>query len=179
MSSVCVRQATSLTDLAAIVDCFNAYTAWLNEDLTHQDYSAEVNGLPGKYAAPKGALLLAVDAATDTVLGCIALRSLELQPEYLKLRPLHLRYCELKRLFVYPEARGRQVAKVLLIQALECARVEGYDEVLLDTLGRMTPAINLYKSYGFTQVEPYNSSPLEGTLYFAKKIDQCGSEIPS
>lgn len=169
-SSVLVRQATSPTDLASVVDCFKAYTAWLDEDLTHQNYNAELNGLPGKYASPAGALLLAVDSTTDAVLGCIALRPISLESIYLESRSEGLRYCELKRLFVYPEARGRRVAKTLLVEAQKRARDEGYDEMLLDTLSKMAAAINLYKSEGFMQVEPYNSSPLQGTLYFARRL---------
>ncbi|KAL6893311.1 acyl-CoA N-acyltransferase [Trichoderma evansii] len=169
-SSVLVRQATSPADLASVVDCFKAYTTWLDEDLTHQNYNAELNGLPGKYSSPAGALLLAVDSTTDAVLGCIALRPINLESIYLKSRSEGLRYCELKRLFVYPEARGRRVAKTLLVEAQKRARDEGYDEMLLDTLSKMTAAINLYKSEGFMEVEPYNSSPLQGTLYFARRL---------
>lgn len=169
-SSVLVRQATSLSDLASVVECFKAYTAWLDEDLTYQNYNAELNGLPGKYASPAGALLLAVDSTTDAILGCIALRPLNLEPIYSKSRSKGLRYCELKRLFVYPEARGRRVAKTLLVEAQKRARDEGYDEILLDTLSRMTAAINLYKSEGFEEVERYNSSPLKGILYFARRL---------
>lgn len=169
-SAILVRQATSSADLASVVECFKAYTAWLDEDLTHQNYAAELNGLPGKYASPAGALLLAVDSTTDAVLGCIAFKPLNLEPAYLQSRSKGLRYCELKRLFVYPEARGRRVAKTLLVEAQRRARDEAYDEMLLDTLSRMTAAINLYKSEGFAEVEPYNSSPLQGTLYFAKRL---------
>ncbi|KAH6607243.1 acetyltransferase [Trichoderma cornu-damae] len=170
ISSVLVRQATSSADLAAIVECFKVYAAWLDEDLTHQDYDAELKGLPGKYAPPTGALLLAVDQAAGRVLGCIALRPLSLEPVYLESRPAGLRCCEVKRLFVYPEARGRQVARALLAEAQRRARAGGYDEMLLDTLSRMTAAIGLYKSEGFAETERYNSSPLQGTLYFGKQL---------
>ncbi|EHK22609.1 uncharacterized protein TRIVIDRAFT_191339 [Trichoderma virens Gv29-8] len=171
-SSVLVRQATSPSDLAAVVECFKEYTAWLDEDLTHQNYTAELNGLPGKYAAPTGALLLAVDATTDAVLGCVAVRPISLEGVYSDSRPAGIRHCELKRLFVYPEARGRQVARTLLVEAVRCAQAAGYDEMLLDTLSKMTAAISLYKSEGFAEAEPYNSSPLNGTLYFVKSLSK-------
>jgi ribosomal protein S18 acetylase RimI-like enzyme len=169
---VLVRQATSSADLAAVVECFKSYTTWLDEDLTHQNYNAELSGLPGKYASPAGALLIAVDSTTDSVLGCIALRPINLEPVYLDSRPEGLRYCELKRLFVYPEARGRRVARTLLVEALKRAKAEGYDEMLLDTLSKMTAAINLYRSEGFVDAEPYNSSPLQGTLYFSRRLQE-------
>lgn len=170
--SVLVRQATTSSDVLAVVECFKEYAAWLDEDLTHQNYTAELNGLPGKYAPPAGALFLAVDATADSVLGCIVLRPIILEPLYLESRPTGLRYCELKRLFVYPEARGRQVARTLLVEAVKYAQAAGYDEILLDTLSKMTAAISLYESERFVETEPYNTSPLQGTLYFAKQLSR-------
>lgn len=133
---VSIGQATTPADLAAIVECFRAYTEWLGEDLAFQDYAAELNGLPGKYAPPSGALLLARDTDTGQALGCIALRPLELAAEYRDSRRRRrdddeddgddgddgnrgdgeVRYCEIKRLFVYPAARGRRLARVLIAE---------------------------------------------------------------
>lgn len=170
-SCVSIHQATTPADLAAIADCFRAYTEWLGEDLAFQNYAAELDGLPGKYGPPTGALLLARDTATDEVLGCIALRPLQLAPEYRARRQGNVRSCEIKRLFVYPAARGRRVARLLVGEAVKAARREGYQEVLLDTLSRMKPAISLYKSEGFDEVEPYYYNPLDGVLYLAKRIE--------
>lgn len=168
--TVVIRQASSKSDLALIEKCFHTYTEWLDEDLTHQGYAAELDGLPGKYAAPGGALLLANDSETDQVLGCIAMRPLDLPLNHAKLQSGTLRCCEIKRLFVYPEARGRQVARKLVQAVLERAKQSGYQEVFLDSLARMTAAIKLYQSEGFSEVEPYNTSPLAGTVYYSKNI---------
>ncbi|KAJ4202036.1 hypothetical protein NW759_015504 [Fusarium solani] len=169
-ASVSIRQATSSTDLASVTECFQAYTQWLDEDISFQDYSTELEGLPGKYAPPFGALLLAVDDAQGQVLGCIALRPLTVQAEYRQHHPTDQRYCEIKRLFLYPSARGRQVGRKLVREVLKRAEAEGYDVALLDTLSKMTSAINLYKSEGFVKVEAYTYNPLQGAIYFAKKI---------
>ena len=166
---VAVRQASSPQDVAAIVKCFHTYTEWLDEDLTHQNYDDELAGLPGKYAPPTGALLLAVDSESDDVLGCIALRPLQQPASHPK--AIEGRKCaEIKRLFVYPEARGRQVARSLVKEVIERARDQGYGEVFLDTLSRMTAAIKLYMSEGFVSAAPYNASPLEGTVYFSREL---------
>ncbi|KAI5464257.1 acyl-CoA N-acyltransferase [Mariannaea sp. PMI_226] len=169
--TVSIRQATTERDLASIVNCFRAYTDWLDLDLTFQDYSNELSNLPGKYGPPSGALLLACDSETDKVLGCIALRPIDLQPEYSAGRKSNVRYCELKRLYVYPEARGRRVAKALVAEVLKAAKLAGYEEALLDTLAVMGAAVSLYKSEGFEEVEPYYHNPLSGVIYMSKKLD--------
>ncbi|RSL61185.1 hypothetical protein CEP53_005173 [Fusarium sp. AF-6] len=168
--SFTIRQATTSDDLAFVVNCFRAYTEWLNMDLTFQDFATELSTLPGKYAPPKGALLLACDIETDQVLGCIALRPIELQPAYKVGREPNRRYCELKRLYVYPAARGRKVARALVTTALQIARREGYDETLLDTVDSMTSAINLYRSMGFQEVEQYYNNPGDGFINMSKDI---------
>ncbi|KAH7157978.1 acyl-CoA N-acyltransferase [Dactylonectria estremocensis] len=170
MASISIAQATTSADLASIAKCFRAYTEWLDLDLTFQNFATELHDLPGKYAPPTGALLLARDCQTDEVLGCIGLRPLDFQQEYRARYPGGVRYCEVKRLFVYPAARGRRVARALVAEALKIAEAEGYGEVLLDTLATMKPAIALYKSEGFIEAEPYYFSPLDGTVYMSKRI---------
>lgn len=169
-ASVSIRQAVTPADLASVTKCFHAYTQWLDEDISFQDYSTELEGLPGQYAPPFGALLLAVDDAQGQVLGCIAMRPLTVQAEYQQHHPIDQRYCEVKRLFLYPSARGRQVGRKLLREVLKRAEAEDYNVALLDTLSRMASAINLYKSEGFVEVEAYTYNPLKGVMYFAKRI---------
>lgn len=139
-------------------------------DLTFQDFATEVSTLPGKYALPRGALLLARDPATEQVLGCIAMRPIELQPEFKANRRPDAIYCELKRLYVYPSARGRNVARALVTEVLRMAQEQGYDEALLDTVDSMTAAISLYKSLGFKEVDRYYPNPKSGFLNMSKKI---------
>lgn len=171
---VLIRQASSPAELAAVVECFDAYVKWLNVDISFQNYASELSQLPGKYAPPTGALLLASDPATEEVLGCIALRPLELQPIYHDNHPSRLRYCEVKRLYVNQSARGRQVGRRLIREVTKKAVEEGYDVMLLDTLSRMTAAMALYQSEGFKQVAPYYHNPLEGVVFFGKDIKTSG-----
>ncbi|KAK1457766.1 transcriptional regulator [Colletotrichum melonis] len=170
--SVVLRQATDPADMTAARKCFEAYTEWLNEDISFQNYAEELNDLPGKYAPPSGALLLAVDSTGRNILGCIAMRPLHLESHYLLNRRPDARYCEIKRLFVYPEARGKQVARLLVCEVLRRAEEQGYDEVLLDTLAKMQAAVRLYASEGFKETSPYYHNPLNGAMYMSSRLSE-------
>lgn len=169
-TSVLIRQVVEAADIVAVKECFQVYMEWLNEDVSFQDYATEFGGLPGKYTAPSGALLLALDEPTGLVLGCIAMRPIQLEAQYLLNRRSSVRYCEIKRLFVYPEARGRQISRSLVREVVKRAEVEGYDEILLDTMAKMQAAVKLYESEGFEKTSPYNSSPLDGVMYCSKRL---------
>ncbi|RDA90838.1 hypothetical protein CP533_1535 [Ophiocordyceps camponoti-saundersi (nom. inval.)] len=159
-----IRPAKWPDDLEAIRACFNAYVEWLGEDLSFQGYASELDTLPGQYAPPAGALLLAVDAVShDRVLGCVAVRPLDLDHG-------RRRACEMKRLFVWPEVRGRGISRALVRHVVRTAREAGYDEMMLDTLPRMRAAIELYASEGFVPTEPYYHNPLGGAIYMVKRL---------
>lgn len=71
------------------------------------------------------------------------------------------RTCELKKLFLLNEGRGRGIGKALATQCLAYAREQGYIECYLDTLSSMKAAIALYEKLGFTHLD----RPLEGTVH--------------
>jgi hypothetical protein len=81
-------------DLASAVKLFRAYASSLEVDLSYQDFEAEMEAMPGKYAPPAGELLLA-HYSKGTPVGCVGLRPIEPQG-----------CCEMKRLYVSPEGRG-------------------------------------------------------------------------
>ncbi len=131
------------------------YAASLQVDLCFQGFDAELAGLPGDYAAPAGALLLArVDGLPA---GCVALRALA-DVDYANA-------CEMKRLYVRPAFRrfglGRLLAQALMDRATEA----GYSTLLLDTLDDMEAARGLYASLGFVEVPPYYYNPIAGAHY--------------
>jgi GNAT superfamily N-acetyltransferase len=73
--------------------------------------------------------------------------------------------CELKRLYLTPDARGTGVGKLLLDAAVQKARELGYREVLLDTLRTMTAARRLYEGYGFVECGEYYENPNDVLFY--------------
>jgi hypothetical protein len=70
-----IGYAATPSDLAIIYSLFTAYASSLGFDLSFQNFSAELSSLPGLYAPPTGALLLAV-TSTDEAVGCVGLRPL-------------------------------------------------------------------------------------------------------
>ena len=145
-----------MPELTATAALFRAYGASLNIDLAPQGFADELAALPGPYAPPQGAILLAKQG--DHVLGCIALK------------PLAAGIAEIKRLYVRPQARGQGVAKALVDALLKEAAELGYTQVKLDTLPQMETAIALYKSFGFTDTPPYGSHPYPGLVTLGKKL---------
>lgn len=152
-----IRPARSAADLDAVRALFGVYAASLDVDLCFQGFAEELAALPGKYAPPAGELLLAC-GERDEPLGCVALR------------PITADWCEMKRLFVTPEARGMGVGRALVDAIMAEADRIGYREMRLDTLPGMTGAIALYRQAGFRPIEPYYDTPVAGTLFLAKHL---------
>lgn len=146
-------------DIAATVELFRAYAAALDIDLAYQDFETELETLPGKYAAPKGQLLLARDAAGGAI-GCVAMR------------PLEQGVCEMKRLYVAPAGRGFGLGKALVEAIVKESLRAGYDHMRLDTLPSMRWAVSIYRKAGFRQIPPYYDTPVAGTLFFARALKE-------
>ena len=145
-------------DLRATVALFEAYAASLPVDLAYQDFAAELAAMPGRYAPPGGELLLARNAEGAPI-GCVGLRPLA--PDGC---------CEMKRLYVSPEARGLGLGRALALAVIQAAQVIGRRELKLDTLPSMTPALRLYRDLGFEIVAPYYDGAPEGTCFLSLSL---------
>ena len=143
-----IVQATSRVGVDAARRLFVEYAASLDVDLGFQDIASELEGLPGEYVPPSGALFLALDG--DEALGCVALRPFE--PP---------RVAEVKRLYVVPAARERGLGTRLSEAAIGVARAAGYERVRLDTLSSMRAAQRLYERLGFHDIDAYRHNPHE------------------
>ncbi len=146
-----IRPATTPQELAAARQLFVAYHEFLGEDLCFQSFEAELSSLPGQYAAPAGALLLAWQG--PRAVGCVAMR------------PKLPGTAEMKRLYVLPEAQGTGLGRGLAGAIVAAARQAGYQHMVLDTLERLRPALALYRSMGFENCAPYYDNPLPGVVY--------------
>lgn len=151
-----IRPATSPHDLARARELFAEYASSLPFDLSFQDFERELAELPGAYAPPSGALLLAVEAGEAA--GCVALRALG--PDV----------CEMKRLYVRPAHRGSGLGRRLVEEILREGRARGYARMRLDTVPGMDAAIALYRACGFREIPPYRPNPVPGALFLESDL---------
>jgi ribosomal protein S18 acetylase RimI-like enzyme len=132
-------------------EIFMEYAGSLSVDLCFQGFDLELQELPGEYAPPRGALLLAF--VNHQVAGCCALRPLDSADTP--------NASEMKRLYVRPAFRGLGLGRLLA----EAARRHGYSSIFLDTLDEMETARALYEDLGFEEIPPYYHNPLPGAHY--------------
>jgi len=118
------------------------YADAIGVDLSFQDFDSEVSDPLGFYEL----VLLAGE-------GCVALRGID------------ERTCEMKRLYVRPNARRSGLGRRLAEAAIDEARDRGYERMLLDTLPAMVAAQALYRSLGFRESEPYRHNPVPGAAF--------------
>ncbi|KVL86457.1 GNAT family N-acetyltransferase [Burkholderia stagnalis] len=151
-----IRAAHYPDDAAAVDAIFREYIASPTVSLAFQDYEAELAALPGKYAAPRGRLLLAWRDAR--VVGCAAFREVDATT------------CEMKRVYVRPEARGTQLGRQLVERLLRDAKAAGYARMCLDVLPEFEAARRLYESLGFTPAPPVTFNPVPGTAFLGRDL---------
>ena len=159
--SVTLLTPSSFSELQIVRTIFREYADTLGVDLCFQDFESELAQLPGDYAAPRGALLLA--EVGGAIAGCCALRPLD-NADYPNAS-------EMKRLFVRKAFRGFGLGRELAQAMLDRARQAGYACVLLDTLDDMEAARALYTELGFEEIPPYYHNPIAGAHYL--KADIC------
>lgn len=154
--------ATTPEQIRAVSELFQEYAASLEINLDFQGFEQELAQLPGDYAEPRGALLLAL--VDGEVAGCCALRPLD-EVDYGNAS-------EMKRLYVRKAFRGFGLGRQLAEAILEVARRLEYASVLLDTLNEMEAARALYEELGFVEIPPYYHNPVPGAHYL--KVDLAG-----
>ncbi len=148
-----IRIVEANTDdlIAKAKELFQEYAESIGFDLCFQNFEQELDEFPGKYSPPMGRLFLAL--SENHPIGCVGLRSFDKG------------ICEMKRLYVRPDFRGRKVGRRLTEATIKAGKVIGYEIMRLDTLPSMETANILYKSLGFKQIDPYRHNPIKGAIY--------------
>jgi putative acetyltransferase len=147
-----VRRALTESEHEEARVLIEGYARSLGFDLEFQRFRDELEVFPGEYSPPAGCVLLAESEGRVAGCGC--------------LRPLSDDVCEMKRLYVVPEARGLGAGRALALALVDEARRLGYVRIRLDTVASMAAANALYRSMGFREIEPYRHNPLDDALFF-------------
>lgn len=149
---VVFHQAETQDDINQARELFLEYAQSLGFSLCFQNFDKELANLPGDYAPPEGRLLLA--RYKNELAGCVALHRLE--PGI----------CEMKRLYLRPQFRGKGLGGALADRIISEARRIGYKRMRLDTVEPvMKDAVGMYRRLGFKEIAPYCANPIAGALY--------------
>ncbi|MGH2899797.1 MAG: GNAT family N-acetyltransferase [Solirubrobacteraceae bacterium] len=114
---------------------------------------------PDEMVAPHGAFLVGYEDGRPIAIG--------------GLRPLADGACEIKRMYVVPEARSRGAGRALLAALEDAARELGYELVRVDCGPAQQHSRSLFTATGYVQIEPYNANHIAD--YFAEKPLRAGS----
>jgi len=142
--------------LSEVKTLITEYSNQLGRDLSFQNIDEELKNPEHKYTTPQGEILVVVDH--DKVLGMVAYH-----------RHSDVR-CEMKRLYVRPDARGMHLGNTLVAEILAHAKNAGYKEMVLDTIEPLKAAISLYKKHGFEECEAYYHNPMDDVIYMRKQL---------
>jgi ribosomal protein S18 acetylase RimI-like enzyme len=153
-----IIEPQSPAELEAVRTLMRAFVDWARERYARERqfveryfdpeaFAAELEQLPGKYARPRGRLLLAREQGE--AIGCVALRD------------IGDGVCEMKRLYVAPGCHGKGVGQSLALALIAEAKSAGYRKMRLDTGPGQLEAQTLYRKLGFRVIGPYYAVPEE------------------
>jgi len=158
-----IKMISAYNNPEEVGQLFSEYTRMLIKEvpafkdyLDMQNYAEEIKHLEEKYGKPRGRLYLAYH--NDDLAGCIGLRKIDEQR------------CEMKRLYVRPEFRAKNIGKLLVEQIIRDAQEIGYIKMLLDTFPFLESALRMYKSYGFKEIACYNDNPIADSVYLELEL---------
>ncbi|MFZ0277428.1 MAG: GNAT family N-acetyltransferase [Candidatus Sulfotelmatobacter sp.] len=157
VKSLSISQAESPAQISQARELFLEYAQSLGFSLCFQNFEKELAELPGDYAPPEGRLLLA--ECEGQLAACVALHKLE------------PRICEMKRLYLRPQFRGKGLGRALAERIIAEARQIGFQRMRLDTVEPvMKDAVAMYRKLGFKGIAPYRPNPIAGAMYMELEL---------
>ena len=156
IQNIIFKKIETMEEIIGAKNLIVEYVQWLNKDLCFQDIDDELNNFPKKYEEPEGSFIIAKE--NNYVAGCVGIRN------------IGNKICEMKRLFVNDNYKGRGIGKILVEKIIEEAKLKQYELMRLDTINTMETALNIYYKIGFYEIEPYYNNPHEGIVYLEKKL---------
>jgi putative acetyltransferase len=112
----------------------------LHPDIKGKD--KDLNDIEKSYLADNGFFGVVVHSETTLIVGCFGLY------------PVSQHICELRKMYLLKEQRGKGLGKFILDTAIQVARDKDYKKIMLETISVLKTAISLYKRYGFKETEP-------------------------
>jgi GNAT superfamily N-acetyltransferase len=138
---------------APLVDALRAEMGALYDDMDIDRPGMPAAG-PSQFAPPAGTFLVGYGAAGEPI--CCG-----------GIKPLPDGACELKRIYVKPDARGRGVARSVLAALEDAARELGYSVARLDTGPRQPHAERIFRAAGYRPIGNFNANPVAS--FFGEK----------
>ena len=123
-----------------------AYAAAIQERYPEWSPAQKPTADPAEISPPTGCFLVAY--ADGEPVGCGAFKRLDDKA------------CEVKRVYVAPEARGLGLARTILAALEDAARAAGYTVARLDTGARLEGAAELFRSAGYEDIADYNGNAM-------------------
>jgi len=154
VTGVNIEDADTSHDLATVERLWRDYLTWGNDEMqallgfrlpVAESIARDITSI-SKFAPPHGRLLVAwVD---NVAVGTAALQRLTDETG------------EIKRMYVEPDQRRGGIGRAMLNDLLATAAAAGHQRVRLDSPSFMTDAHRLYRSAGFSNIEPYSESEI-------------------
>lgn len=102
----------------------------------------DLNDIESNYLLNNGFFGVVVQTETNLIVGCFGLF------------PMNGNICELRKMYLLKEQRGKGLGKFILDIARQEAKEKHFKKIVLETISALTTAIFLYKQYGFKEIKP-------------------------
>jgi len=112
----------------------------LNPDEEGKD--SDLNNVEKSYFSRNGYFGVAVNINSNEVVGTFGLYVVNDE------------VCELRKMYLQSECRGKGLGKFILDKTIEMARIKAFRKIFLETISPLKVAIVMYKNAGFIEVEP-------------------------
>jgi putative acetyltransferase len=78
----------------------------------------------------------------------------------------------LVKLYLKASARGTGLGKKLMHKAMEWAKLNGYDQIYLESMPELSKAVSIYENVGFTRIQQPlgNSGHCGCDIWMIKKL---------
>jgi putative acetyltransferase len=157
------RRAAEAADWGRARELILEYLGWVREASGIEPFAAqpwlrdELDRLEDWYTPQRGALILATLDRAPVGVVAVSTHAEE--------------WAEMKRMYVRPAARGRQIGERLVWAAITTGRDLGCHTLRLETLPGLTDhAVAIYRRLGFNLTDRFDETAVDGLLYLELPI---------